>query len=170
MSESLDPAMIAAVVDILRRRGNLVLERTDPKLAEAAAFEAAIYAEDAEFATRVLAAADVPALVARVRSQNDAIRGLLDAMWSCNACGPHPGSTSRWCDGGCGSDYNRMTQPKRTMAQSRKREIERVLGEQSPTPQPEARCGVEVAPGSPCLRPSGHKEAHSTAPQPEARQ
>lgn len=28
--------------------------------------------------------------------------------WKCNACGVHPENTSRWCQHGCGSDYNRM--------------------------------------------------------------
>lgn len=29
--------------------------------------------------------------------------------WSCNICGPSPTSDSRWCDQGCGRDYNEMT-------------------------------------------------------------
>lgn len=29
--------------------------------------------------------------------------------WSCNICGPSPTSDSRWCDRGCGRDYNEMT-------------------------------------------------------------
>lgn len=30
-------------------------------------------------------------------------------VWSCSHCGPHPGSSSRWCDAGCGPDFNVMT-------------------------------------------------------------
>lgn len=45
-----------------------------------------------------------------------------EGMWSCKACGPHPGSRATWCAKGCGSDYQEMTwQPKREPQPMRRR-------------------------------------------------
>lgn len=35
--------------------------------------------------------------------------GERPAGWWCSHCGYHPGSRETWCEGGCGSDYNKMT-------------------------------------------------------------
>lgn len=32
--------------------------------------------------------------------------------WSCEDCGPHPGSHSAWCAAGCGRDFRRMVMVK----------------------------------------------------------
>lgn len=31
-----------------------------------------------------------------------------EVVWLCSICGYHPGSSGRWCDAGCGSDFRQM--------------------------------------------------------------
>lgn len=50
--------------------------------------------------------------VERLTDANGLRRALYEVgvtAWSCSICGPHKGSSGRWCDAGCGSDYNQMT-------------------------------------------------------------
>ena len=35
---------------------------------------------------------------------------MSERMWSCSHDGPHPDNTARWCEHGCGRDYNSMVE------------------------------------------------------------
>ena len=51
--------------------------------------------------------------------------------WVCSICGPATWSSANWCDGGCGSDYNKMTKlvlPHELIAQLREK-VEWILTE-----------------------------------------